>query len=42
MSWQIFNDIVGNQDLYRNKDELWNYVRQLFLCERFYILQVYL
>ena len=25
---QIFNEIVDNQDLYRNKDDVWNCFKQ--------------
>ena len=45
ISCQIFNKIVENQDLYKNKDEFWKKNERknpIFLFKRFYILLVYL
>ena len=28
MLWQIFNEIVDNQDLYRNNDDFWIFFKQ--------------
>ena len=45
ISWQIFNEIVVNQDLYRNKDEL-KVFQTTFCCLKYsmsykYICKMY-
>ena len=36
---QVFNEIVDNQDLYRNKDDVWNFLKLNF---KFFNLKDYI
>ena len=38
--WQIFDENVEKQDLYRNKDDIRNFSKQLFIFKK-YICKMY-
>ena len=35
MLWQIFNEIVDNQDLYKNKDDLRDFIFNKYICKMY-------